>query len=262
MNKEYITSRLIGTPLEEPAKHLRRSLEQYRGRNEPQWAELRAEDGHIDELLKYFVKEEMNCIDIGCHLGSILSLFGRYAPKGRHIAFEPLPYKAAWLRKRYPSVGLYEMALSDEAGTTTFYYQPDASGFSGLQVHGDANAKVVELTVEMRRLDEIVPFHRTIHFIKLDVEGAELLVLRGAEKLLKRDRPTMLFECTESGMTAFHYTAQDIYTLLADEYDYNIYIIGEYLKKEAPLTAESFAKAQSNPARAFNFVASPKEKKL
>jgi FkbM family methyltransferase len=261
MNKEYITSRLIGTPLEEPAKHLRRSLEQYRGRNEPQWAELRAEDGHIDGLLKYFVKEEMNCIDIGCHLGSILSLFSRYAPKGRHIAFEPLPYKAAWLRQRYPSVGLYEMALSDEAGTTTFYYQPDASGFSGLQVHGDANAKVVEITVEMRRLDEIVPFHRTIHFIKLDVEGAELLVLRGAEKLLKRDRPTMLFECTESGMTAFHYTAQDIYALIADEYDYNIYIIDEYLKKESPLTAESFAKAQSNPARAFNFVASPKEKK-
>jgi FkbM family methyltransferase len=259
MNKEYFIHRIIGTPLEAPAKKLRRTIHEIKGRHTPEWNELRAEDTRIDQLLKTFLTPTMNCIDIGCHLGSVLSQFGRYAPQGRHIAFEPLPYKAAWLRKRYSDVGVYEMALADTAGTMAFYYQPNASGFSGLRVHehGDKHIKAEELTVEVRRLDEIAPTHRQVHFIKLDVEGAELLVLQGAKALLCRDKPTMLFECTESGMTAFGYGPCDMYTLLTEGYGYQISLIGDFLAGKPALTYEGFRRSQAYPAQAFNYVASP-----
>jgi FkbM family methyltransferase len=260
MNKEYIISQIIGTPFEQPAKQIRRTLEQYQGRHSPEWDQLRAEDALIDVFIKKTLTPNMNCVDIGCHLGSVLSQFCHYAPQGRHIAFEPLPYKAAWLRRRYPKVGIYEMALSDTTGTAGFYYQRNASGFSGLRVHvcdsGDDNTQEIE--VEVRRLDEIAPAHRRVGFIKLDVEGAEIFTLRGASALLCRDRPLMLFECTESGMNAFGYTPCDIYTLLTEQHRYNISLIGDYLADKPSLSYESFRRSQSYPAQAFNFVAHPK----
>ena len=53
-------------------------------------------------------------MDIGCHIGSMLSTILRLAPRGQHWAFEPTPSKAAWLRAKFPEVEVREMALTED----------------------------------------------------------------------------------------------------------------------------------------------------
>jgi hypothetical protein len=61
-----------------------------------------------------------------------LSSMIRYAPRGRHIAFEPIPEKADWIRKKFPEVDVKTMALGDKRETLTFYQNISRPGFSSL----------------------------------------------------------------------------------------------------------------------------------
>jgi len=47
------------------------------------------------------IKPDSNCIDIGSHIGSSEFAYYDYAPQGKHIAFEPVPEKALWLRRKF-----------------------------------------------------------------------------------------------------------------------------------------------------------------
>ena len=42
--------------------------------------------------MKKVIKPQSNCIDVGCHKGEMLELMFKYSPKGKHFAFEPIPY--------------------------------------------------------------------------------------------------------------------------------------------------------------------------
>ena len=64
----------------------------------------------------FVLREDSNCIDVGANRGVILAEMCRVAPGGRHIAFEPTPIKARWLRKKFPEVQVEEVAVSDVAG--------------------------------------------------------------------------------------------------------------------------------------------------
>ena len=59
---------------------------------------------HLRLLLAFVLREDANCIDVGANVGEILEEIVRVAPRGRHIAYEPLPDHAADLAKRFPGV--------------------------------------------------------------------------------------------------------------------------------------------------------------
>src|SRR2546423_777521 len=175
----------IRTPLERPLMWLRRVLEYRERRRHPELREVFLEDERIPAVLKRFVGPRSHCVDIGCHYGSMLSAFCRLAPKGQHVAFEAIPSKVRFLRRKFPDVDVREIALSDHAGFTEFYLNRDATGFSGLAPHG--HGRFDRIRVACARLDEVLPRARRFGFVKIDVEGAELLVLRGATESLARD---------------------------------------------------------------------------
>ena len=50
------------------------------------------------------------------------------------------------------------------------------------------------LIVELKKLDDVIPTDVTIDFIKIDVEGAELGVLKGAKNVLLKNKPIIIFE--------------------------------------------------------------------
>ena len=129
-------------------------------------------------VLHRAITPEMNCIDVGCHLGSVLDEIVKLAPRGRHIAIEPLAYKAAWLKRKFPAVEVHQLAIGEGDAIVDFFYQPRRSGFSGLRKHGVGDQTM--LSVQCRSLDDIVPLDRPIGFIKIDVEGGEYSVFRGA----------------------------------------------------------------------------------
>lgn len=137
------------------------------------------------------------CIDVGANAGQILRKLLRISPGGPHWAFEPIPRYTDRLRSKFPGVTVSDAALSDHSGVADFHYYPGDPAYSSLlsrpQIVGGKQART--LRVDVRRLDDCIPENIPVRFIKIDVEGAEDAVLRGAMRTLSESRPVVVFEC-------------------------------------------------------------------
>jgi FkbM family methyltransferase len=249
-SRERLKSLLVRTPAEAPLKALRAAWELRHLRERPELHAIYTEGMVIDRVLARIVQPDSNCVDIGCHIGSTLSQLLQLAPRGSHTAFEPIPNKAQWLRRRFPEVEVLEVALAEQAGEATFYVNTKLTGWSGLQRHGE-DAEHEALNVRTARLDELLG-ERRVDFIKLDVEGGELGVLKGATGVLERWRPRILFECTGSSLDAHGITPAEMFGWLT-AHGYAIWVPSAYLVGAQPLDLEGFIAAQTYPFQAFNF---------
>ena len=150
-------------------------------------------------------------VDAGANLG-IWSLLA--AKRGARVqAFEPVPAMAARLRAHAgASVTVHQLALGAERGALPFFAVPDGNtGASSMARHHDAS---VEIDVEVIPLDDIVD---RADFLKVDVEGAEILVFRGARRLLSSDdAPIVFFEVVDRFCRDFGTTAAGVKQLLID----------------------------------------------
>lgn len=172
----------------------------------------------LRRLIAWTVTADGHCVDIGAHAGDVLTDLLAAAPAGRHLAFEPLPELAEGLRERFPSVDVRETALSDEPGEREFTRVVGNPGWSGFRQRPTPDAERFErLQVPVTTLDAALPEGFAPTFVKLDVEGAELEVLRGGLETLRRHRPTLAFE---HGLgSADHYGTDpgDIFALLTEQ---------------------------------------------
>lgn len=258
---EYVRFLLIDSPLEMPARALRDFQNRRKISKTPVLAECLTEDHAIESVMRKRITNGMNCIDVGAHLGTVLSRFNKLSPAGKHIAFEPLEYKARWLQSRFKQHTIHAKAVSNFVGTVDFFFQPKSSGYSGLKLH-DAGINQAEekvcLKVPTCRLDDVVPSDRVISFIKVDVEGAETQVFDGARELLRRDRPMMIFECARSALKNFDVEPTAVYDMLNNVFGYDIYVPADLDRNLPPLSRDDFNKATEYPFRAFNFFALPR----
>ncbi len=141
-------------------------------------------DAAAQRIYNRVIKSDSNCIDIGCHKGEILDQFLKFAPRGSHFAFEPIPAMFQKLQEKYshhPNVHLFDCALSDHTGSATFQYVSNAPAYSGLrQRRYDISApQIIPIDVKLNRLDDVIPENVSVGLIKIDVEGAEYEVLMG-----------------------------------------------------------------------------------
>ena len=207
--KQLIKKWVVGTPLEGVARAAYGFL--FGGLNAKY-------DAQTARIIKHVVEADSNCVDVGCHRGTILDIMLARAPRGRHFAFEPLPHSFADLRRKYasrPNVELHESALSDAPGESTFQHVVDSPGYSGfLRRQYPRPEKVVEIRVRLERLDDVIPDSLPIRFVKIDVEGAELQVLRGALETIRRTRPYIVFEHGLGGADCYGTTPEMVHDLL------------------------------------------------
>jgi FkbM family methyltransferase len=212
----------------------------------------RRDNLHTRLLIAFTLHEDSNCIDIGAHRGVILKEFIRAAPRGRHVAFEPLPELAAGLRSRFPGVDVRECALSDgPAGEATFTYVPAIDGLSGFRRRSyPPGTRTREITVATDALDRALADDYVPSMIKVDVEGAELEVLRGALDTLRTHKPTLVFEHGAGGADHYGTSPDDIHDLLS-EIGYRIFDIDG----GGPYTRSGFAALFEQPI--WVFVAHP-----
>ena len=104
---------------------------------------------NLSLLLAFALERSSNCVDIGAHRGSVLGQMMRYAPDGRHIAYEPLPHLCEELRARFPSVTVHCTALADEPGEAPFLHVTTNPGYSGLRRRNYPNRVEID-TVTVR----------------------------------------------------------------------------------------------------------------
>ena len=141
------------------------------------------------------------CLDIGGwrgFFGGVMALAGA----ARVVIFEPLPANVAQIRKMIelnPSlpVELMEAAVSETDGEIEFHIMPESSmgkmAASSFQAGTTTGQRIKVRTVALDPLLERGQLAAPA-VIKIDVEGAELLVLRGARKLLAQHGPTLFME--------------------------------------------------------------------
>ena len=140
-----------------------------------------SDDAVLVEILTRILRRHDNCVDIGANVGQILRHLVRLAPGGRHRAFEALPHLADRIRSDFPFVEVHAVALSDEATEAPFHHVINDPGYSGLRQrrYDRPDPEIEILPVPARRLDDLLPMEEKIRFMKIDVEGAELQVLKG-----------------------------------------------------------------------------------
>ena len=108
----WLKQRLVRTPLERPLKQLRDWASFPKKLRHPELREVHLEDGRIAQIMRKHITRDMNCLDIGCHIGSMLAEMLRLAPDGKHVAVEADPAKAAWLVTKFPEVDLKSLGTS------------------------------------------------------------------------------------------------------------------------------------------------------
>jgi FkbM family methyltransferase len=183
--------------------------------------------GHYEQdeirFVRRVLKEGDSAIDIGGHIGfftmQMAAMVGR---AGRVYAFEPFDANADLLERSIAENGfgdriLFQRAAAGAAsGTATLTFPVETLNSGGaylLRTGSPPLAGNQKKDVPVVALDAL-EMRRPIRFIKLDVEGAEPQVIRGAAKLLEEDRPVILSELhptqleRASGVTADAFLSQ------------------------------------------------------
>lgn len=187
-----------------------------------------------------------NCLDVGCHRGEVLDWMVARAPLGDHVGFEPIPALAEALELKYaaePAVRISRLALSDADGEADFNYVTSNPSYSGLErrSYDRPGERDESITVERARLDDAVPAGKTIDLIKIDVEGGELGVLRGAGRVLREQRPVVVFEFGLGAADHYGATPEEVYEVLAAA-GLGVRTLGGFLAAAHRLTRPEFAR--------------------
>ena len=169
------------------------------------WRFLAWRIGYFDvelRLLRYLCDGNRASVDIGASAGSYTVHLLNHSTKC--YAFEPLSDSSAYLRWRltarpHPRLRVETVALSDHTGKADLKVMTADTGRSTLELANPVErAGAIEvLTVPTRRLDDYAEIMEPVGCIKIDVEGHEEAVLRGAAKILLRDHPSLIIEIEE-----------------------------------------------------------------
>ena len=159
-------------------------------------------DINVANAIKKYVREGDLVIDIGANIGYFTLILSRVVgAEGRVIGYEPSNFHSAILKRnlnlnKLANVEFYEIALGSKKETTVLY-TTESSGSTISDFSHIGMKTVAQNTVEVQSLDghlNELSVTKRVTFIKLDVDGAEIEILKGAEKTITRDMPIIVFE--------------------------------------------------------------------
>lgn len=160
-------------------------------------------------------------LDVGANHGSYSLLAAPAVRDGRVIAFEPQPRLARLLKNSFAANGfahaqVHEFACGDHEGDATFYVPRMMSGVGGLYEDFSGGPGRRRFNVRVRRLDDLLAGQHLPGrvLMKLDVEGSELPVLRGAAAFLRARQPLILLELNPASARGAGYAVDDLLAFL------------------------------------------------
>jgi FkbM family methyltransferase len=147
------------------------------------------------EIVRTLLPSAHGMLDIGASYGWYTRIASNVMhPKAQKIAVEANPAVADCLRlslSGVPGVRVLNLAATDQAGIVRFHCAPASNLSSAVRDVGTPTA------VEGRPVDDIWPGGHDLDFVKCDVEGGELSVLRGARRIRKAHEPVWMLEFNE-----------------------------------------------------------------
>ncbi len=169
-------------------------------RIDPKVRRLVARDGELElfEYLKHNVRPGDTVLDIGSFLGTYAILLARWAaPSGRVFAFEPTPDVARTMARHLKlnhaerQVKLQNVALGDRRGSVSLHRHSDPYR-NAVGVTDPAGVGLGLVEVPVTTLDDVcAEFALTPNLMRMDVQGFEYAVLRGAKRTIEKGRGTL-----------------------------------------------------------------------
>lgn len=162
-------------------------------------ARFRDQKPEFDMIEQHLQPGDIAC-DVGANKGSFIYWLSCWCRESRVIAFEPQPELARRLADicrviRLDNVTVEEKAVYSHSGTKDLFvptgHQPSAS----LHSMAMGTGSFTTLSVPLVSLDEYFGEHDKVGLLKIDAEGAEFEIMKGAERILRQHAPLLVFEC-------------------------------------------------------------------
>jgi FkbM family methyltransferase len=169
-------------------------------------------DESVSEILRHRLKPGMTFVDAGANVGFFSLLAAKLiGPTGHVIAFEPNPAVFEILVNNatfngYTWIDAHQSGLFDKIGQGTLHIPAENCG-AGTMRPGEGG-----INIPLVRMDDVVK--RKVDLLKIDVEGAEVAALRGAQNVLS-DCPTVICEVSEYSLRAMGHSHYELYDLMA-----------------------------------------------
>ena len=190
-------------------------------------------------ILKFFARKSETIVDIGANVGYYSVELGRILSSSAKIhAFEPVPESFEQLERnvRLNSlsnvVSCNQVAISNSDGSLALY-KPRISGSSASSARNlHPKEKVHRILVAMTTLDNYIDSQALDSFdlLKIDVEGAELMVIEGALRAIKTYKPVIFAELLRKWSAHFGYHPNDVLQMLIP-LGYQCFAVAENLPK-------------------------------
>ena len=191
---------------------------------------------HESDMMENLISDGQNFFDIGANIWWYSINIAALRRLATVYCFEPIPKTYANLKQNIAlnsvsNIIIYDFWFSDQAGEFTFYYYPEWSGnASSANVTGRTDVETVQC--KLRTLDDYTAETKIrVDFIKCDVEGAELLVFKGAIDTIARDKPVIFSEILRKWSAKFNYNPNEIFDLLYAQWYQAFTVKNTYLSK-------------------------------
>ncbi|MCC5832535.1 MAG: FkbM family methyltransferase [Chlamydiales bacterium] len=185
-----------------------------------------------EENLIYSIISKNNvCFDIGTNIGWFSLHLAQKKPGIQIHAFEPLPavfnnFKKNLNLNNFEGIHPYKLGFSNKEDVLDLHFSPSLTALSSIkQLFPEQTSKI---KCKFITLDSFVEANhiQNIDLLKIDVEGAELLVIEGAKNTLHQFNPVLFLEIYEGWTSYYEYTPDDLIQKLAD-FDYECFIYNQ-----------------------------------
>jgi FkbM family methyltransferase len=194
----------------------------------------------ISEIFRKIIRRGNVCLDVGANVGWYSTLFQRLVGEtGEVHAFEPVPRTFEFLKrnvnlnKTSDNIVLNNVALGDAEKQVDIHLFPDLpDGHASISTFG--RQRFETFPCRMITLDSYLDERNisNVNLVKIDIEGAELMMLKGASKLfMQKILPILEIEMALATSKSFGYTPNDLIEFLRSKADYDFYAIDEAKNK-------------------------------
>jgi FkbM family methyltransferase len=194
----------------------------------------------ITEKVALLVRKGETCLDVGANFGWYTTLFRRLVGGGGAVhGFEPVPSIYHELEQNWELIGspenvrLNNLALGDKEKILTInLFQGLPTGHASLSTQGRDD--LISFECKMVTLDSYLEANHVgiVNFVKVDIEGAEMMFLKGAGRLFEQDvPPIILMEMALQQTKNFGYKPDDLLKYLSGKAAYDFYAIDEMTRE-------------------------------